>query len=269
MSDETSTELKPEPRQLAQAVNSFLKRALPSFTVEKCAEAVILTLTSFFDVEQLVAFLWESARQSTRRTRLTLKDNLLLREWETAPPAEIVQREATAHSQDDLKLVLHRTLKSLPIDSALRESLEQQGCRAAIEIHFAYYTRPILKIVLGLSNPRLLPANEAQDFLLTFCRCCHISLNGAYLAELDEREGRRESPEVRDRFYLVLQWFHSLVRHLNTAVSGVQTAQIAQTEDALDRASIVAGICLAEIVELMTKVKDSSDLAMAGPGSQT
>jgi len=269
MSDETRSELKPEPRQLAQAVNIFLKRALPSFTVDKCAEAVILTLISFFDVEHLVAFLWESARQSTYRTRLTLKDGEMLRERETAPTAEIVQREATAGSQDDLKLVLHRSLRTVQIDPALRQVLENQRCRAAIEIYFAYYTRPILKILIGLSNSRLLPANEAQEFLLTFCRCCHVSLNGAYLAELDELEGRRETPEVRDRFYLALQWFHSLVRHLNTAVAGVQSAEIAQIEDALDRASIVAGICLAEIVALMTKVQNSSDLAVADPGSQT
>jgi hypothetical protein len=267
MSDETRSELKPEPRQLAQAVNIFLKHALPLFTVEKCAEAVILTLTSFFDVEHLVAFLWESARQSTLRTRLTLKNGQLSRERESAPPAEIVQREATTDSEDNLKLVLHRSLKSLPIDLAQREVLEAEGCRAAIEIHFAYYTRPILRILIGLSSPRLLPANEAQDFLLTFCRCCHVSLNGAYLAELDEREGRREPPEVRDRFYLTLQWFHALVRHLNTAVTAVQSSEMEQIEDALDRASIVAGICLAEIVALMAKVQNPSDLATADPGS--
>jgi hypothetical protein len=228
---------------------------LPEFTVEKCADAVILTLVEFLPVTDLLGFLWESSRQSTHRTRLTLQEGQILHERESAPPAEIVQREATAESQDDLKLVLHRSLKTVPIEPIERKALESRGCRAAIEIHFAYYTRPILRIVVGLTNSKSLPANDSQDFLLAFCRCCHVSLNGAYLAELDEREGRREQPGVRDRFNLTLQWYHALVRHLNTAVTSLQKGNNSEVEDALDRASIVAGICLAEILAMMAKVQ--------------
>lgn len=255
MREETQKVLQPEARQLPHAINLFLKHALPEFTVEKCADAVILTLVEFLPVADLLGFLWESARQSTHRTRLTLENGQLLRERQSAPPAEIVQREATAQSQDDLKLVLHRSLKTVPIEPAERKALESRGCRAAIEIHFAYYTRPILRVVVGLTNSKLLPANDAQDFLLAFCRCCQVSLNGAYLAELDEREGRREQPELRERFNLTLQWYHSLVRHLNTAVTSLQKGNNSEVEDALDRASIVAGICLAEILAMMAKVQ--------------
>ena len=112
-----------------------------------------------------------------------------------------------------------------------------------------------MRIVVGLTSPKSLPANDAQDFLLALCRCWHVSLNGAYLAELDERAGRREVPELRDRFNLTLQWYHALVRHLNTAVTGLQKGNNSEVEDALDRASIVAGICLAEILALMAKVR--------------
>lgn len=255
MREETQKVLQPEARQLPHAISLFLKHALPEFTVEKCADAVILTLVEFLPVADLLGFLWESARQSAHRTRLTLENGQLLRERQSAPPAEIVQREATAESQDDLKLVLHRSLKTVPIEPAERKALESRGCRAAIEIHFAYYTRPILRVVVGLTNSKLLPANDAQDFLLAFCRCCQVSLNGAYLAELDEREGRREQPELRERFNLTLQWYHSLVRHLNMAVTSLQKGNNSEVEDALDRASIVAGICLAEILAMMAKVQ--------------
>jgi hypothetical protein len=255
MKEDTEKELKPELRQLPHAMSVFLKHALPEFTVEKCADAVILTLAEFLPVADVCAVLWESARQSTQRTRLTLDNGQILRERESAPAAEIVQREATAESEEDLKLILHRSLKTLSIESTERKSFESRGCRAAIEIHFAYYTRPILRIVVGLASPKSLPANEAQDFLLSFCRCCHVSLNGAYLAELDERSGRREISELRDRFNLTLQWYHALVRHLNAAVTGLQKGNNLEVEDALDRASIVAGICLAEILVLMAKVR--------------
>jgi hypothetical protein len=255
MSDDLQNDLKPEIRQLPQAMNLFLRRAMPRFTVATCAEAFILTLAKLIPIEHLLGYLWEPDRQTNHRFRLTLKNGQVLSEREAAPAAAIVQREASAESEDDLKLVLHRSLKSLQFDPAERKTLEDQGCRAAVEIHFAYYSRPILRVILGLSNAKLLPTIEAQSFLLVFCRCCLVSLNGAYLAELDEREGRRERPELSERFSLTLQWFHSLVRHLNIAIAGLQSGQTAETEDALERASIVAGICLAEMLALMGKIQ--------------
>jgi hypothetical protein len=254
MSDDPQNDLKPEIRQLPRAMNLFLKRAMPRLTVETCAEAFILTLANIVPVGNLLGYLWEPKPQINHRVRLTFRNGQLLREREVAPPAEIVQREASAESEDDLKLILHHSLKSLQFEPAERKSLEEQGCRAAVEIQFSYYSRPILRVVVGLLNAKLLPTIEAQEFLLIFCRCCLVSLNGAYLAELDEREGRRERPGLNERFNLTLQWFHSLVRHLNIARSGLQNGQTAESEDALERASIVAGICLAEMLALMGKI---------------
>jgi hypothetical protein len=253
MSDDPKSDLKPETRQLPQAMNLFLKRAMPAFTVESCAESFILALAKLFPVEHLLGYLWEPARQTSHRTRFTLKSGQVVREQEVAPPMENFQREGSDGSQDHLKLVLHPSLKSLQSDPSERKTLETKGCKAAVEIQFAYYSRPILRVILGLSNAKLLPTVEAQDFLLVFCRCCLVSVNGAYLAELDEREGRREKPGLGERYNLTLQWFHALVRHLNIAIVGIQNGQAAEAEDALERATIVAGICLAEMLALMGK----------------
>jgi hypothetical protein len=155
-------------------------------------------------------------------------------------------------------LVLHHSLKSLQFDPGERKNLEDHGCRAAVEIHFFYYSRPLLRVILGLSNAKLLPTIDAQEFLLVFCRCCLVSLNGAYLAELDEREGRREKPELSERFNLTLQWFHSLMRHLNIGIAELQNRQVAEAEDALERASIVAAICLAEMLALKSEIQPTS-----------
>jgi hypothetical protein len=255
MNDDPQSDLKPEIRQLPRAMNLFLKRAMPRFTVESCADAFVLTLAKIIPTGHLFGYLWKAGRQTNHRVRFNLKDGQILHEREAAPLAEIVQREASVESEDDLKLVLHPSLKSLQFDPAERKSLEELGCRAAVEIHFAYYSRPILRIIVGLANAKLLPSIEAQEFFLVFCRCCFISLNGAYLAELDEREGRREKPELNERFNLTLQWFHSLVRHLSIGIAGLQSGQTAEAEDALQRASMVAGICLAEMLALMDKVQ--------------
>jgi hypothetical protein len=255
MSDDPQNDLKPDIRQLPRAMNVFLRRAMPRFTVETCADAFILTLTKLIPSGHLLGYLWEPGRQTNHRIRLTHASGEVMHEREAASPAEIVHREASAEAQDDLKLVLHHSLKSLVFETAERKSLEDRGCRAAVEIHFAYYGRPILRVVLGLINVKSLPTIEAQEFLLVFCRCCLVSLNGAYLAELDEREGRREQPELGERFNLTLQWFHSLVRHLNIAVAGLQNGQTSEAEDALQRASMVAGICLAEMLALMGKTQ--------------
>ncbi|HSZ76222.1 MAG TPA: hypothetical protein VK775_02370 [Chthoniobacterales bacterium] len=255
MSDDPKSDLKPEIRQLPQAMNLFLKRAMPAFTVESCAEAFILALAKLFPVSHLLGYLWEPARQTSHRTRFTLESGQVVREREPSPPVEIFQREDSDASEDHLKLVLHPSLKSLQSDPSERRTLETKGCKAAVEIHFAYYNRPILRVILGLSNAKSLPTVEAQDFLLVFCRCCLVSVNGAYLAELDEREGRREKPEPSERFNLTLQWFHALVRHLNIAIVGIQNGKTAESEDALERATIVAGICLAEMLALIGKIQ--------------
>ena len=253
MSDELQSELKPDIRQLPQAITLFMKRALPRFTVDTCVEAFILTLVKFIPIQELLGYLWPPAQQSNQRIRLILERDVLLRELEMTAGAQALQNKTSPESQDDLRLTLHRSLKSLQSDTAARKTLGDKGCRAAIEIHFTYYSRPILRVILGLSNTKLLPTTEAQDFLLVFCRCFLISLHGAYLAELDEREGLREKSEIGERFNLTLQWFHSMVRHLNIGLAGIQNGQTNEAEDALQRASIVAGVCLAEILSLMGK----------------
>lgn len=253
MSDELQSELKPEIRQLPQAVTLFMKRALPRFTVDTCVEAFILTLVKFIPIQELLGYLWPPGQQSNQRIRLILERDVLLHEPEKTAGAQVLQSKTSPESEDDLRLTLHRSLRSLQSDAAARKTLEDKGCRAAIEIHFTYYSRPILRVILGLSNTKLLPTSEAQDFLLVFCRCFLTSLHGAYLAELDEREGLREKPEIGERFNLTLQWFHSMVRHLNIGLASLQNGQTNEAEDALQRASIVAGVCLGEILSLMEK----------------
>jgi hypothetical protein len=260
MSDEPQSDLKPEIRQLPQAVHLFLRRVTPQFNVETCVDAFIFTLVKLIPIQYLLGYLWRPAHKINHRTRLTLDRDLVLREQEIAPEAQILQSKASAQSQDDLGLTLHRSLKSLQSDPAARKALESHGCRAAIEIQFAYYSRPILRVILGLSNAKLLPAGEAQDFFLVFCRCFLVSLHGAYLAELDEQKGLREKPELSERFNLTLQWFHSMVRHLNIGIASIQNGQVNEAEDALQRASIVAGVCLAEILSMMGKIQATQNL---------
>ena len=256
MSDEPQSELKPEIRQLPQAVQLFLRRATPRFNVDTCVDAFLLTLVKLIPVQHLVGHQWQPAHKSNHRVRLTLEQNLILREQEIVPAAQL-QTKASAQSPDDLGLTLHRSLKSIQSDPPAHKVLEHRGCRAGIEIHFAYCGRPILWVILGLSNAKLLPNGEAQDFFLVFCRCFLVSLHGAYLAELDKLKGLREKPELSERFNLTLQWFHSMVRHLNIGMAGIQNGQANEAEDALQRASIVAGVCLAEILSLKEKVQPS------------
>jgi hypothetical protein len=260
MGDEPQSDLKPEIRQMPQAVHLFLRRANPQFTVETCVDAFILTLAKLIPIQYLVGYLWQPAHQTNHRIRLTLERGLVLRENEIAPESQILQSRASAQAQDDLRLMLHRSLKSVQCDPVVRKAFESHGCRAAVEVHFAYYGKPILRVIVGLSNAKLLPNGEAEDFFLVFCRCFLVSLHGAYLAELDERKGLREKAELNERFNLTLQWFHSMVRHISIAIAGLQNGQSDEAEDALERASIVAGVCLAEILSLKSKVQPSQPL---------
>ena len=118
MNDDPQSDLKPEIRQLPRAMNLFLKRAMPRFTVETCSDAFVLTLAKIIPTGHLFGYLWKAGRQTNHRIRFNLKAGQILREQEAAPLAEIVQREASAESEDDLKLVLHPSLKSLQFDPA-------------------------------------------------------------------------------------------------------------------------------------------------------
>jgi len=245
----------PDVRQLAAAVNFFLKQIIKRFTVESCTEALVLTLAQFVQFKSFLGYRWESDRQAEHRFKITFDQGTVRSEREAVPETQIRQSEPPGESGDNLILALHKSLKSFKSDPSARKTLEQQGCSAALEMNFAYYERPIFWAVLGLANHRLVASDETQEFLLLFCRCCLVSLHGVYLAETQEREGLREKPQPEECFKLFLQWFHSVVRHLNIGISRLENGDVNEAQDALERTSIVAGVCLAEIVSLMNEIQ--------------
>jgi hypothetical protein len=245
----------PDVRQLAAAVNFFLKQIIKRFTVESCTEALVLTLAQFIQFKSFLGYRWESDRQAEHRFKITLDQGTVRSEREALPEAQIRQGEPSGEPGDNLILTLHRSLKSFKSDPVARKTLEQQGCSAALEMNFSYYERPIFWAVLGLANHRSVASDETQEFLLLFCRCCLVSLHGVYLAETQEREGLREKPQPEECFKLFLQWFHSVVRHLNIGISRLDNGDVNEARDALERTSIVAGVCLAEIVSLMNEIQ--------------
>jgi hypothetical protein len=257
MRDELPDQQGSDVRHLPQTVNFFLRKTLPEFTVDTCSEAFILTLRNFISFQHLHGYLWRPAQHASQRVRLALADNLVsFTEEMISPGAQSRQSDASAESRDDLRVTLHRSIKSLESEPALRRALDNEGCKTAIEIYFAYYGRPVLWTALGLPGPKQLPAEETQELLLVFCQCALVSLHGAYLAELDQREGKRDKPELNERFDLALRWFHTVVRHLNVGIVRLQNNQPNDAEDALRRASIVAGVCLAELLSLMRATKN-------------
>ena len=247
----------PDVRHLPQTVNFFLKKALPEFTVDKCSEAFIFALRSFISFEHLYGYLWRPAQHGNSRVRLAFVGDLVSFMEEAPQGAQIRQSETSTESRDDLRVTLHRSVRSLEAEPQIQRLLENAGCKAAIEIHFSYYGRPALWIALGVPTFKLLPVEKTQELLLVFCHCALVSLHGAYLVELDERDGKREKPEPGERFDLALRWFHTVVRHLNAGLVRLQNNQRDDAEDALRRASIVAGVCLAELLNLMRVTENS------------
>src|SRR5260370_16720401 len=113
MSDEPQSDLRPEIRQLPQAVHLFLRRATPQFTVETCVDAFILTLVKLIPIQYLLGYLWRPAHKINHRIRLTLDRDLVLREQEIAPEAQILQTKPSPQSHTHLRLTLHPSLNSL------------------------------------------------------------------------------------------------------------------------------------------------------------
>src|SRR5262245_33465342 len=256
MRDELPNQQNPDVRHLPQTVNFFLKKALPGFSVDTCSEAFILALRKFITFEHLHGYLWRPGRHASHRVRLALAGDLISFTEEISLDAQSHYGEASAESRDDLRVTLHRSVRSLEFEPAIQRALVNEGCKAAIEVYFAYYGRPALWLALGMPTSKQLPGEETQDLLLVFCKCFLVSLHGAYLAELGEQEGKREKPELDEHFELALRWFHTVVRHLNVGLVRLRNKKTDDAEDALQRASIVAGVCLAELLSLMKVTKD-------------
>jgi hypothetical protein len=251
MSKETQSQL--DARQVQPALNYFLKKVPAHFSVESCAVALISTFAHYLPSNQLFGLLWEPHRRANNRSRLTWYNETVVKTRETAPEALAYEEEKEYRS--DLRIMVHASLKTFGSDPSIRKEIEQQGNRSAVEIHFCYYGRPLLWIIFGFPNARQLPGDSVQAFLLVFCRCCLVSLHGAYLAEIEEQEGRRHTPQIPERYSRTVQWLHSTVRHLNIGIEALQIKEMETAEDSLERASIVAGVCLAELISLMEDVE--------------
>jgi hypothetical protein len=254
MSGDPAKDQLPDARQLAAAVNLFIKHATPRFTVDACVEAFIQTLAHFIDGKVFFGYCWQPDVQLHERSPISLVNGVVSRGPMIGEERSELDN-SLAESSENLLLTLHRSLRSFRSDAAARGELRGADCRGAIEIYFAYYGKPILWMVVGLANARILTITETQEFLLLFCRCCLVSLQGAYVAKVERME-RADQLHPSEQFNLALQWFHSIIRHLNLGISRLQNGQGASAADALDRASIVAGVCLAEMLSLRTKISD-------------
>jgi hypothetical protein len=254
MTDNSSRDQARDVRQLAAAVNLFIKHATPHFTVDACVEAFIQTLAQFIDGKVFFGYCWQPDVQLHERSPISLVNGGISRGPMIGEERSDLDK-ILVESSENLLLTLHRSLRSFRSDAAARGELRGANCRSAIEIYFAYYGKPILWMVVGLANPRILTITETQEFLLLFCRCCLVSLHGAYVAKVERMERADQLPPS-EQFDLALRWFHSIIRHLNIGISRMQNGQGAAAADALDRASIVAGVCLAEMLSLRTKIPD-------------
>ena len=260
MSD-AQTESRPDVSLLQQAVNVFVKDALPHLTVTACADATIRSVARFIPEGLVSASLWCPGQRPNMRFRLTLEGDTVVHresaELDLLPEA----LKPVDGAEDDLRILLHRSLKSLNTDRPGLDNLRQAKYRAAIEIRFCYFGRLILLLIVGLPTAKGLINKESKEFLTLFCRCCLISLQGAYIAEMEEKSGRSSGLLVHERFGLTYNWFHSITRHLSLGIARLRAGQYPEAADALDRTSVVSAVCLAEIITLIKTISGPSPLA--------
>jgi hypothetical protein len=253
MSDE-QTQSNTDVSLLQHTVNIFLKEALPYLALDACADAILRSVVRSLPAGKAVASLWRPGQRPNTRYRMELEgETVTHRESNESDFLTELAKESSGRD-DDLRILLHRSLKSLTSDPPAAEILRQVGCRAAIEIRFCYYGRIILQIIFGSRTAKGLITKEAEDFLALFCRCCLISLQGSYIAEMEEKSGRSTKLLFEERPDLLLHWFHSITRHLTLGMARLQAGQFQEAMDALERTSIVAGVCLAEMIAFIKTV---------------
>ena len=265
---EAQTESRPEVSLLQQAVNVFLKDAMPHLTLTACADAMIRSVVRFIPGGLVAGSLWGPGQRPNTRFRLAVEgDTIVHRE---SAELDLLSEELKSPDapEDDVRILLHRSLKSLTTDRPSLDNLQQAKCRAAIEIRLCYFGRLILLLIVGLPTAKGLISKEFEEFLNLFCRCCLITLQGAYIAEMEERSGRASCRLLPEKFSLTFNWFHSITRHLNLGIARLREGQYPEAADALDRTSVVAAVCLAEIITLVKTISDPSPpVALSTPGT--
>ncbi|HEY0791441.1 MAG TPA: hypothetical protein VGD78_10300 [Chthoniobacterales bacterium] len=258
-----SSQAQPElsSSRASQALNHFVRKVGPAFTVRACAGSMLLTLRHFLPPMPSYGFVWPPHHRPDRRIRLTLKGPSIQANEEDYPEFQI--QKGAASVSDDFRLTLHRSLKSLPAhDAWARQSFAEQGLRSAVEMQLHYYGRPLCWVILGLQNPRAIHVDDLEGFLLLFGRCSLVSLQGAYLAETEGRDLTHPA----DRPSLTLQWFLSVVRHLQLSMMHLDNARPDDAQEALERASTVASVCLAQMLSLVsdTRAQDAPHQSSIG-----
>jgi hypothetical protein len=251
---EAQTEARPEVSLLQQAVNLFLKDAMPHLALPACADATIRSVTRFIPGGVVSGSLWCPGQRPNTRFRLAVEGDAVVHRESAEldlPPEALKPAQGP---EDDVRILLHRSLKSLTTDRPAVDNLRQTKYRAAIEIRFCYFGRLILLLVVGLPSSKGLINKESEDFLNLLCRCCLITLQAAYIADMEERSGRSGGLLLHEKCNLTFHWFHSITRHLNLGISRLRAGQYPEAEDALDRTSVVTAVCLAEIITLVKTI---------------
>jgi len=265
---EAQTESRPEVSLLQQAVNVFLKDAMPHLTLAACADSMIRSVARFIPGGFVSGSLWGPGQRPNTRFRLAVEgDTIVHRE---SAELDLLREELKLPdaSEDDVHILLHRSLKTLTTDRPGLDNLQQGKYRAAIEIRLCYFGRLILLLIVGLPTAKGLINKESEEFLNLFCRCCLITLQGAYIAEMEERSGRSSGLLLHEKFNLTFHWFHSITRHLNLGIAKLRSGQYPEAADALDRTSVVAAVCLAEIITLEKTISGQSPpVASSAPGT--
>jgi hypothetical protein len=255
---EAQTESRPEVSQLQQAVNVFLRDAMPQLTLTACADAMIRSVMRFVPGGLVSGSLWCPGQRPNTRFRLALEGDTVVHRESAELDLLPEELKSADGPEDDVRILLHRSLKSLTTDRPGLDTLRQAKYRAAIEIRLCYFGRLILLLVVGLPTPKGLINKDSEEFLNLFCRCCLITLQGAYIAEMEEKSGRSGGLLLHEKFSLTFHWFHSIARHLNLGIARLQEGQYPEAADALDRTSVVAAVCLAEIITLVKTISGPS-----------
>src|SRR5580700_7360804 len=259
MSD-PQTDSRPDVSVLQQAVNAFLKDALPYLALDACADAIMRSVLKFIPGGVISGSLWGPGQRPNTRFRLALEGDTVVHRESAELDLPVETTKQVTGLEDDVRILLHRSLKTLTTDRPGVDNLQQAKYRAAIEIRFCYFGRLILLLIIGLPTAKGLVNKESEDFLNLFCRCCLITLQGAYIAGMEERSGRSSGLLLQEKCNLTFHWFHSITRHLSLGINRLRAGQYPEAADAFDRTSVVAAVCLAEIITLVNTISGPSPL---------
>src|SRR5258708_3028180 len=135
MSD-PQTDSRRDVSLLQQAVNAFLKDAMPYFALDACADAIMRSVLKIIPGGVISGSLWGPGQRPNTRYRLALEGDTVVHRESAELDLPVETTKPATGLEDDVRILLHRSLKTLTTHRPGVDNLQPAKYRPEISLRY-------------------------------------------------------------------------------------------------------------------------------------